>query len=76
VELGDLSPEDLLPERDDRDVDEMVQQLEEDERYRAIVGQQMNFAVKPGAGSVSKRYKVHVDSPGDPLTRFELEEIR
>ena len=76
VELSDINVGDLSPERASDDVTEELKTLADlDKRMREIVSQQTNFRLRPGAGVVTRVFRLEIENPQDPLTPFSLEQM-
>lgn len=72
VELGELTAGDLTTKVEGKDVSQMLQLLDGDEKRRHVIGQQVNFAVQPNCGVVLRVSRLEVERPGDPLTLFRV----
>lgn len=76
IEFDNVCADDLLPERVRDNVSKKVSELVElDDEKRELFGQQTNFRLKSGRGTVARVFGIKVEGPTDPLRRYELSEI-
>ena len=61
----------LLPERESDDVPTALSRLD-DESMRELLGQQTNFRLAPGCGTVARMFHLETTEPGNPLMSFDL----
>ena len=71
VEFANVRTCDLLPERKSDDVPTALFRLD-DESMRELLGQQTNFRLVPGCGTVVRMFHLETTEPGNPLMSFDL----
>lgn len=78
VEFVDVSICDLLPERDSDNVLNELKALSRlgDECMREMRGQQINFRLAPGGGTVGRVFEVASRDTNDSVSSFDLKPIR